>query len=299
MGALALSGMRATKRNPHRVPADFAERSLMRGPVPPANPAMLHAFMLTTGADPNDFTLPGGRTALPPTFYVTWNLAVLARSVRALRLPLDFSRALHAASEVRYTRPLGVDEHAHYHARVVQIDDNERRTRIHVETVVHETDARGAEIFRNTMVLHVRKAPAEKRPRETAEAPLTSGQELAAFRLGRDLGERYAMVAGDFNPIHWSRLAARACGFKTLFAQGYCAKALIAHALIRQLLNGDVTAFQALRVDFRQPVFLPSEVRLFAGEPLHRDGASTRALSLGTAAHEPALVTGTFTYRLS
>jgi acyl dehydratase len=293
MGALAVSGLR---KNRGAIPNDFSERSLVTGAVPHANPELLRAFMRATGVDPQFFKLPGGQTALPPTYYVTWNMAVLSDTLLKLRLPYDYSRVLHAGSEVHYTRPLCLNDKATYQARVIAIDDNERRARIRVETIVHEADAPSVEIFRNTMELHVPKAKAPRGPK--TEAPIAHGRDIAAFRLPRDLGQRYAMVSGDFNPIHWSRAAARALGFKTLFVQGYCTKALIAHAVIRQLLRGASPLFASLRVEFRRPVFLPAKLGLFVGEARMQGSIITRSVALAPDVEGEALVTGEVSYRI-
>ncbi len=297
MGALALTGL---KKKGRTIPADFAAKSEIAGHVPAYDAALVAAFLRCTSGDASFFRLPGGKIAVPPTFYVTWNMAVLAKAIVKLRLPFDFSRALHAGSEVRYGRPLHADERARFSGRVVSIDDNERRARIRFETVITSADD-GAEIFRNAMELHVPKAVKKTtgpRPKPSEIFVSPALRALVDFSLPKDLGQRYAVVSGDFNPIHWSRTAARALGFKTLFVQGYCTKALIAHAVIRQLLRGASNKLQAVKVEFRKPVFLPGRVSLFLGEPEMHGEHVTRALALGTALESEALVTGSVEYLL-
>ena len=75
------------------------------------------------------------------------------------------------------------------------------------------------------------------------------------WQLGADVGRRYAEVSGDHNPIHTSRLAARAFGFARPIAHGMytAARALAAVGPER----GDAYAWE---VEFATPVLLPATV---------------------------------------
>jgi hypothetical protein len=173
----------------------------------------------------------------------------------------------------------------------VSLDDNEWRARITMLTTV--ADAGGAEIFRNTMELHVpKKARKDGKAREPVLMP-AGASAVRELQLGLDLGRRYALVSGDFNPVHWSRTAAKTLGFKTVFIQGYCLKALIAHTLVGQELGGNYGKLAGLRVEFRKPVYLPASTTLVLGKPEKQsDGTMKRALALGQNAGAEINVTG-------
>lgn len=86
------------------------------------------------------------------------------------------------------------------------------------------------------------------------------------WRLGGDLGRRYAAVSGDHNPIHLYALTAKAFGFPRQIAHGMWSKARCVAMLDPRLPD-------AVRVDvaFKKPVLLPSTVafgsrRLSTGE---------------------------------
>ena len=299
MGALALSGRHAKGRT---IASDFEQASHIAGRVPTVDRELLAGFMRTTKIDPAVFK-HGSRIALPPTYYVTWCMAALADSLVQLKLPFDYSRVLHAGSEVSYMRPLFVDEVAHYDTRVVGIDDNERRARVRVETVVRERDGHGDEIFRNLMELHVPKAApkdAKKGPRPSVQAPFVAPtmRSIGEYRLSSHAGRDYSLVSGDFNPVHWSHTAAKALGFRTLFLQGYCSKALIAHSLIKSVLRGASDKLVSVKVEFRKPVFLPAKVSVFASAAHEEGGLLTRSIALGRAIEGEAFVTGSVSYRL-
>jgi len=77
----------------------------------------------------------------------------------------------------------------------------------------------------------------------------------AEWRLGGDLGRRYAAVSGDRNPIHMHSLTAKPLGFPSAIAHGMWTKARCLAALESRLPD----AF-AVEVRFRKPIRLPGRV---------------------------------------
>jgi acyl dehydratase len=77
----------------------------------------------------------------------------------------------------------------------------------------------------------------------------------AEWRLGGDLGRRYAAVSGDRNPIHMHALTAKPLGFPAAIAHGMWTKARCLAALDSRLPD----AF-AVDVRFRKPILLPARV---------------------------------------
>jgi acyl dehydratase len=80
-------------------------------------------------------------------------------------------------------------------------------------------------------------------------------QASAEWRLGDDLGRRYAAVSGDRNPIHMHSLTAKPLGFPKAIAHGMWTKARCLAALEGRLPD----AF-AVEVRFRKPILLPATV---------------------------------------
>jgi acyl dehydratase len=77
----------------------------------------------------------------------------------------------------------------------------------------------------------------------------------AEWKLGGDLGRRYAAVSGDRNPIHMHSLSAKPLGFPRAIAHGMWTKARCLAALESRLTD----AF-AVDVRFRKPILLPGRV---------------------------------------
>lgn len=111
-------------------------------------------------------------------------------------------------------------------------------------------------------------APSDDKPaahHETGEITpkVDAGEQAAAtWKLGGDLGRRYAAVSGDRNPIHMHSLTAKPLGFPGAIAHGMWTKARCLAALESRLPE----AF-AVDVRFRKPILLPGRVEFVsAGE---------------------------------
>jgi hypothetical protein len=75
------------------------------------------------------------------------------------------------------------------------------------------------------------------------------------WKLSGDLGRRYAAVSGDYNPIHFYPLTAKAFGFRRQIAHGMWSKARAVAAFATRLPDA-----ATVEVEFRKPIFLPGKV---------------------------------------
>lgn len=105
----------------------------------------------------------------------------------------------------------------------------------------------------------------------TVSGEPTSGLDLTppapgslTWRLGADLGRRYAAVSGDHNPIHLYPLTAKALGFPRQIAHGMWTLARCVATLENRLPDA-----VSIDVAFKKPVLLPGSV-VFSHES--RDG---------------------------
>ncbi|MEP6762001.1 MAG: MaoC/PaaZ C-terminal domain-containing protein [Sporichthyaceae bacterium] len=93
-------------------------------------------------------------------------------------------------------------------------------------------------------------------PDEPSPPADLSGQQSATWRVGKDVGRRYARVSGDVNPIHLHPLGARLFGFRGAIAHGMWTKARSLAALESRLPDA-LTA----DVSFQKPLPLGTTVR--------------------------------------
>jgi acyl dehydratase len=88
-------------------------------------------------------------------------------------------------------------------------------------------------------------------PLASVEAP----EGVVQWKLGGDLGRRYAAVSGDRNPIHLYPITAKAFGFPRNIAHGMWTKA---HALAA--LQNRLPDAYTVDVEFQKPILLPGTV---------------------------------------
>ena len=86
--------------------------------------------------------------------------------------------------------------------------------------------------------------------------------EAERWKLGANLGRRYAKVSGDRNPIHLWKSTAKLLGFKRQIIHGMWSKARLCAAIEPQLGDGPVR----VRTEFKQPIFLPGKVHFYQAE---------------------------------
>lgn len=92
-------------------------------------------------------------------------------------------------------------------------------------------------------------------PDDGAREPFTAPLPTGRWHLAADTGRRYAAVSGDQNPIHLSKVSAKALGFPRAIAHGmYTAARALADV---GAARGDAFTWT---VEFAKPVLLPGTV---------------------------------------
>jgi acyl dehydratase len=153
--------------------------------------------------------------------------------------------------------------------------------------LVTEASLDGAVVWEETTTILARAA--EKRdvrpagPRATP-ALFSPGAAESTWRLGADLGRRYAAVSGDWNPIHLTAATARLFGFRSAIVHGMWSLARTAAQL-----EADGGPIVELTCAFKLPVLLPATVTLHrwsaegAVEFALTDAGGTRPHAMGRA----------------
>lgn len=92
---------------------------------------------------------------------------------------------------------------------------------------------------------------------------LENSEQLQQWHIPSDRGRAYASISGDYNPIHMSRLAAKAFGFKRDIAHGF---GVMAQAIDRAdaLSEAEMQNDPVIQLDviFKGPIFLDTDVSL-------------------------------------
>jgi acyl dehydratase len=195
------------------------------------------------------------RDHLPPTYphilAFGLQMAVMADS----SFPFGAVGLVHIENTIAQHRRIGLDEELRLTVRPTPLEPHPRGKTF---SLVTEAWAGRQKAWEETSTMLRRGggsddgAKGQKGDREEPGDGLKAGAE---WRLGDDLGRRYAAVSGDRNPIHMHAWSAKPLGFKRAIAHGMWTKARCLAAIESRLPD----AFE-VAVRFRKPIFLPGRV---------------------------------------
>jgi acyl dehydratase len=227
-----------------------------------ADPAAVAAYAKVCG-----FTL---RDHLPPTYphvlAFPLHMAVMADG----SFPFGAVGLVHVENRIEQLRPIAVGEELSIRVSPTKLEPHPKGRTFSLLTEVHSGTEK---VWRSRSTMLRRGAPAadvvlpsgmrkEVRPPAEELEPLPADAPASAeWRLGGDLGRRYAAVSGDRNPIHMHSLTAKPLGFPGAIAHGMWTKARCLAALESRLPD----AFAA-DVRFRKPILLPARVEFASAE---------------------------------
>lgn len=198
----------------------------------------------------------GLRDHLPPTYphvlAFPLHMAVMADG----RFPFGAVGLVHVSNRIVQHRRIGLDEQLKLVVRPTGLRAHPRGRTFGLET---EAWAGRQKAWESTSTILRRGEGEESAPRE-AEPDRAELTPSAEWKLGGDLGRRYAAVSGDRNPIHMHSLTAKPLGFPSAIAHGMWTKARCLAALESRLPD----AF-AVDVRFRKPIRLPGRIELLGG----------------------------------
>ncbi len=201
------------------------------------------------------------RDHLPPTYphvlAFPLHMAVMADG----RFPFGAVGLVHIENRIVQHRRIGIGETLKIRVRPTKLEPHPKGRTFSLVTEA-SVDGEPAWESTSTMLRRGGGKPAdgtqsENMDRSEAHRQVEEPEAGAEWRLGGDLGRRYAAVSGDRNPIHMHALTAKALGFPRAIAHGMWTKARCLAALESRLPD----AF-AVDVRFRKPILLPSTVEL-------------------------------------
>lgn len=168
--------------------------------------------------------------------------------------PLPPLGMVHVGNRIDQHRPVGLSEELEVRTHVERLAAHRKGATVDFVTKI----TAGGEAVGRCVSTYLAKgvrldgAPPVEDGRRDFTPPSPTGQ----WRVGADVGRRYAAVSGDRNPIHVSRLGARAFGFPRPIAHGmYTAARALAD--VGAAARGPAFAWE---VEFATPVLLPSTV---------------------------------------
>ena len=227
--------------------------------------------------------------ALPVTYPHVLAFPLAMQLMSAPEFPFPVIGLIHIGNRITQARPFQIGERLDFAVSTEALRPHDRGRQF--DMVVTAT-VDGAEVWHGVSTYLRRDTPTAAgprndagRPRNVAAAddaarPIADASPTALWRVGADTGRAYAAVSGDRNPIHLSRIGARAFGFGRPIAHGMWT---MAHAVAA--LEGKLGETYTVDVAFKRPIALPSTVAWRA----RRDSEGWTITVLDPASGEPNL----------
>lgn len=218
--------------------------------------------------------------AYPHVLAMPLHIALLTRREFVVRL----MGLIHVANRIDWLRPLPEGREYSLRAWVEGHEETDRGQEFRLYT---ELSDREGIAWRECCTLLARRQVTGTQAARTARATLRAPRppadaEVTAvpFEADHRTARRYGQVSGDLNPIHLADFSARRYGFDRAVAHGMWSMARSLAALGPGLTG----AACSVPVEFKLPLFLPSQVRLEHWQDpagagwtfVLRDGASAR-----------------------
>lgn len=229
-------------------------------PRPRREPAMPRAAVLVAGLTQDrdrfarytqvcGFTL---KDAVPPTWL---HVLTFPLHVHLLSSPGSTMRAagmVHVSNSMRLHRPVSVTEPLDLQVQAANLRPHRRGALV---DMVGEVRVADEVVWDGVSTYLMQGATLPGEPEKTARDEFTPGAPSALWRLEAGLGRRYRAVSGDPNPIHTSRIAARAFGFSRPIIHG-----MWTHARTLAALENRLPEEYEVAVSFTKPILLPATI---------------------------------------
>jgi hypothetical protein len=256
--------------------------------VPPPSATLVRDYLRFVGGDPGAYK---GR--VPAHLFPHWGIPLAAQTLRGLDYPL--LRVMNGGCRLQMKAPLPQGQPLLVRARLESVDEDSRRAVLRQRVITGTAsvpEAVVADIFAIVPLAAGPRGIAGKngpngapKPRKEAARVPAGARELAFWRLRPDTGLGFALLTGDFNPVHWVRPYARAMGHRSTILHGFATLARAIEGLNRALFAGDVDRLGSIDVRFTRPLVLPARVGLYL---------EGRHLTVGDAPGGPAYLDGDF-----
>jgi acyl dehydratase len=195
------------------------------------------------------------RNHLPPTYphvlAFPLHMAVMADG----SFPFGAVGLVHVENRIVQHRRIGLGEELTIKVKPTKLEEHPKGRTFSLQTKVK---AGNRIVWESTSTMLRRGGSTPKQPADGTKNRYIDdfqAHRQAEWRLGGDLGRRYAAVSGDRNPIHMHAWTAKPLGFPQAIAHGMWTKARCLAAIESRLPD----AFQ-VDVRFRKPILLPSGV---------------------------------------
>lgn len=237
--------------------------------IPAPADALVDSYVAWCGA--------GGRyrDTLPPHMMSQWGIPLVTELMLQTVYPLAQVINQGVTLTVRGDLPRG--QPLHLRAAVHSVEEDEGRARVSV--AVTTGTAAAPDLVEAVLHMIFIKARHQKRQGSQAAAETPAWAVAGQWQADGQDGFRFAVLTGDFNPIHWIGLAGRFSAFKQKVLHGF-------GMFVRSYERLDTRGLSAIDVRFLRPVPLPSNLLTVEDTSPAADGwRQVRLLGAGGKVH--------------
>ncbi|SDR85270.1 MaoC family dehydratase [Corynebacterium timonense] len=209
---------------------------------------------------------------LPPTYPFVIGFPITMELMSRPDFPFAPTGAVHVANVIEQERALRVDETFTFRLHAENLRPHRRGLLIDIVTEVSvDGSDEDKPVWRQRATMLAqgakfdRSAPVSVSTRKRDDARMLPRPEVpdvasnAQWAWTRDNVRAYVAASGDANPIHTSKLGAKAFGFPSIIAHG-----MYSAASVLQLLEGTLGGALTYAVEFHKPVVIPARVAAWA-----------------------------------
>ena len=189
---------------------------------------------------------------VPPTWLHVLTFPLHIELLSGTASTVRLTGAIHVSNRMRLHRPVAVTEILDVSVRAASLRPHRRGALL---DLVGEVRVGEALVWEGVSSYLAPGATVAGAPEQLPREEYLPATPTARWRLPADLGRQYRHVSGDPNPIHTSRLAARAFGFAAPIAHG-----MWTHARLLAALSPRLPDSYAIEVGFARPILLPGTV---------------------------------------
>ncbi len=192
------------------------------------------------------------RSSLPATYPHVLAFPLHMALMTDRRFALPAVGLVHVANRITQHRPILRSEQLELLAHATALEPHPSGRTF---ALISEARVAGELVWEEASTMLHREARGDHVAAAAQVPAVPDSAQSLQWRIGEDVGRRYAAVSGDRNPIHLHPLSARAFGFPRAIAHGMWTLARCVAALESRLPD----AF-TVDVSFRSPILLPADV---------------------------------------
>lgn len=263
---------------------------VMTETIGPPDNRMVDDAIRWAGGDPKKHP-----DTLPPWLFAWWGIPLFAQLLTTA--PYPALKIVNQGFAVDHRNHLPRGQDLELSARIMGVREEPTKIRLHLQLVTGTATMPEAQVVDMYTVMPQKPPPGTPRRKRRGPAVVDAGwTEVAEWENRASAGSEFARLTGDFNPIHWIPVAARASGFKSCILHGFGIAARGLEHLARYRWAEGMDAFAGMDARFTAPLTLPGRARLFLGPAAETDAAS-RGIAIGRSSGGEAFLIGTIRTR--